>query len=155
MSITRPPPPTISTVLTLTLPRALALALSGPLPLSPPLPDLTPIITALGQLSPAPTLSRALTRLEEANVPAVIVTNGSASTTKTYLARAGLEGLVRGVVSCDEVGRAKPFPEVYAAAHQACDEHAKPPSPGRDSERGERWFVAAHLWDMMGARKAG
>lgn len=52
------------------------------------------------------------------------------------------------VKSCDEVGLAKPFAEVYTGAHEACREL-------EGGEQRERWFVAAHLWDLAAARKAG
>lgn len=51
------------------------------------------------------------------------------------------------VRSCDEVGYAKPFAQVYTKAHEACEQV--------ESNKAERWFVAAHLWDLAAARKAG
>jgi len=65
-----------------------------------------------------------------------------------------LEGLVDDVRSCDEVGLAKPFAQVYEKAGEACGLVEKKSENG-SGEKGERWFVAAHLWDLAAARKAG
>ena len=54
------------------------------------------------------------------------------------------------VQSCDEVGVGKPLAEVYRAAIRVCGEVG-----GKEGGEGERWFVAAHMWDLAAARKAG
>lgn len=79
----------------------------------------------------------------------LIVTNGSKSTTQGYVDQAGLKEYVDNVKSCDEVGLGKPFGEVYAMAHRAVDELTG------EEGREERWFVAAHMWDLHAAKKAG
>lgn len=50
------------------------------------------------------------------------------------------------IVSCDEVKRAKPNPEVYKHALQKA---------GADPAKDVCWFVAAHNWDLLPARTAG
>jgi 2-haloacid dehalogenase len=89
--------------------------------------------------------------LKEQGANVLVITNGAKATTEGYIAQAGLEGLVDDVRSCDEVGLAKPFAQVYEKAGEACELVEK------KSENGsvERWFVAAHLWDLAAARKAG
>jgi 2-haloacid dehalogenase len=79
-----------------------------------------------------------------------VITNGAKKTTQGYIDQAGLEELVDDVRSCDEVGLAKPFAQVYAKAHDACEQ-----VESKNAAKGERWFVAAHLWDLAAARKAG
>lgn len=60
------------------------------------------------------------------------------------------------VKSCDEVGKGKPFGEVYEMAHCAVDELIKAQGSGTGVDvKGERWFVAAHMWDLNAAKKAG
>lgn len=66
--------------------------------------------------------------------------------------QAGLEGLVDEVRSCDEVGLAKPHKEVYEGALKACE---RVEAKNKGEEKVERWFVAAHMWDLAAARKAG
>jgi 2-haloacid dehalogenase len=57
------------------------------------------------------------------------------------LERAGVRERFAALLSCDEVRRTKPHPEVYALAR-------------REAE-GELWLVAAHAWDVAGALMAG
>jgi FMN phosphatase YigB (HAD superfamily) len=52
------------------------------------------------------------------------------------------------VKSCDEIGVGKPLGQVYETAKQACD-------VVEEGSLRERWFVAAHMWDLAAARKAG
>jgi 2-haloacid dehalogenase len=60
------------------------------------------------------------------------------------LERAGLDGYVEQVVSVEAVRRWKPAPEPYQHAAAACGV-----APGRMA------LVAAHAWDIHGARRAG
>jgi len=162
LSIISPPPPPISQILTLTLPRSIYYALNSPPSLHESLPDLSPIISKLTALTPSPTLVEALNLLKypsssstganNSSNKILIITNGSKSTTEGYVKSAGLEGLVDDVRSCDEVGLAKPFAGVYEGAMEAC-EGVEKSQGGRG--KGERWFVAAHMWDVAAARKVG
>ncbi|RSH90798.1 hypothetical protein EHS25_009973 [Saitozyma podzolica] len=144
LSMSRPPPPPISQVLTLTLPRALTFALtstqSTSTSLETPLPDLTPITSKLTELTAAPGLAECFTTISRSGGKIIIVTNGSKGTTEGYAEKAGVRSMVHAVVSCDEVGLAKPHREVYDAALLACSEA---------DAAGERWFVAAHAWDFQ------
>ena len=97
--------------------------------------------------TPAPGLGEAFQLLSEKG-KVFIVTNGAQKTTEGYVHQAGLEKYVEAVKSCDEVGLSKPFPEVYAMANKTLDAYGK-------KEDGQRWFVAAHSWDLHAARKAG
>lgn len=82
--------------------------------------------------------------LDEAGLTVVALTNGSARYAADLLQRAGLEGLVAGIVSVEEVGRWKPAPEAYL---HALDRY--------EVEGPEAILVAAHPWDVDGARRAG
>ena len=90
----------------------------------------------------------------------IIITNGSRTTTQGYVDQAGLKEFVDDVRSCDEVGFAKPFVQVYEGALEACREVEAGRDMTNDDHGGtgkgaSRWFVAAHLWDLAAARKAG
>jgi 2-haloacid dehalogenase len=74
-------------------------------------------------------------------VKLLALTNGSAESTRHLLERAGVLEHFAALLSCDEVRRTKPHPEVYALAR-------------REAE-GELWLVAAHAWDVAGAIMAG
>lgn len=88
-------------------------------------------------------------------IQVLLVTNGEEASTRGYAEQAGVFHLVDRILSCDEVGYGKPLPGVYEVAMNACD-HLQGASEGMEqSSRRGRWFVAAHLWDLGAARKAG
>ena len=115
-----------------------------------PAPDLSGVLEKLSSLTPAPGLEAALKRLHQARANVLLVTNGSKDTTQGYVDQAGLSEYVGAVKSCDQVGKSKPFAEVYKMAHTACAE-----LEGGENKADGRWFIAAHLWDLNAARKAG
>ena len=102
------------------------------------------VLAGFAELDPHPDARPALERLRDAGVRAAALTNGSVATTEAALRHAGLEGLVERVMGIEEVERWKPRREVYlhAAATLGC-------SPGQLA------LVAAHGWDVQGARRAG
>jgi 2-haloacid dehalogenase len=91
------------------------------------LPDLDPYDEALG----------ALERVRDDGDEAWVLTNGGRDSTRKLLERGGLAGLVTQVRSAEEVERYKPHAAVY----------------GLLPERAT--LVAAHAWDVVGARAAG
>jgi 2-haloacid dehalogenase len=102
------------------------------------------VLGAFGQLDPHPDVEPALRMLNEAGIPAVTLTNGSADLVGALLNRAGLHGLVRRSLSVDDVHRWKPAPEPYLwAARQL------------GAEPGQVALVASHPWDCAGAHTAG
>lgn len=138
-------------ILKLSLPRAITLALSRkPSLTDQSLPDLTPVTSQLAHLTPQPGLEQCWKTFKDAKANVLVITNGAKKTTQGYIDQAGLEDLVDDVRSCDEVGLAKPFAQVYTKAHEACEQ-----VESKNGDKGERWFVAAHLWDLAAARKAG
>ncbi|KAK8858906.1 haloacid dehalogenase, type II [Kwoniella newhampshirensis] len=148
LSLISPPPPPIANLLKTSFP----IHLSSTLNVSPPsLPPLGPITELLSSLVPSPTLKDAFSHLHP-HAKLVIVTNGTKSTTEGYASQAGIGSMVERVISCDDVGLAKPHKEVYEAANEVCAQLEL--EQGGDT-RAERWFVAAHLWDLAAAKKAG
>jgi 2-haloacid dehalogenase len=91
-----------------------------------------------------PDVRPALLALRDAGIPAAIVTNGDAATTAAMLRRAELTGLFETVVTVDEVGLWKPRAEVYQHVARLLS-----------LEPGDVTLVAAHPWDIHGAREAG
>ncbi len=82
--------------------------------------------------------------LADSGVRIITVTNGAARSTETLLDRAGLKSFVERVVSVDEVKFSKPRPEIYLHAASLAG-----------VEPGELALVAAHPWDIHGAKAAG
>jgi 2-haloacid dehalogenase len=112
-------------------------------------PGLTPddreeVLGAFRRLGAHPDARPALERLAGSGLPVVTLTNGTAATTKALLERNGLDGLVTGVISIDEVQTWKPAPAPYlhAAGVLGVEPHRLA-------------LVAAHAWDVHGARRAG
>src|SRR4051794_33677004 len=83
----------------------------------------------------------ALLELRDASVRIAILTNGSVDSTKKLLGRGNLSELVDEVMSCDEVHRFKPDPAPYELAVRRVGSRPM--------------MVAAHGWDIAGARSAG
>ncbi|HET7567667.1 MAG TPA: HAD family hydrolase [Gaiellaceae bacterium] len=95
-------------------------------------------------LRPVAGAGAALDVLDEAGIPAWIVTNGGRESTERALARGGLDGRFAGLVSIDEVQSWKPAAPPYEHALHLADAPAS-----------EAWLVAAHAWDVRAARLHG
>ena len=96
-------------------------------------------------LPPHPDTAPALARLREAGGARWSRSpTASCAVATAQVENAGLAGLVDGVVSADEVGMLKPSPRPYALAAERLG-----------VPLGELWLVAAHDWDVVGARAAG
>jgi 2-haloacid dehalogenase len=78
----------------------------------------------------------ALDRLRANGHRLAVITNSARETGEQHLERAGLLDRFERVAGTDEVGAYKPDRRVYALV------------PGD-------WHVAAHWWDILGARRAG
>jgi len=102
------------------------------------------VLQGLGRLDPYPDASRALDLLEEAGVPAVTLTNGGREHTEKLLESAGLRSRVQQVLTVDEVGAYKPHPAPYRNVARTLG-----------LPIGSLTLIAAHGWDVLGARAAG
>ena len=98
-------------------------------------------LDALAELEPYPDAADALERLHDSGVTVVALTNGSSESTEQLLERGGLRRYLNDVISCDEVRRFKPHRAPYELALQRVG--------------GSATMVAAHGWDIVGARAAG
>lgn len=102
------------------------------------------ILSGFTDLDAEPDVLPAMQRLTRDGVPVAVLTNGSEKVTRALIERNGLSDFVSEVISIDEVGRWKPAAEVY---HHAASKLGVAP---------ERLaLVAAHGWDVQGARRAG
>lgn len=102
------------------------------------------ILEGFAELPAHPDVLPAFKAWQAAGIPIFTLTNGSAGNTRKLLQRAGLDKMVKKVISIDEVKRWKPSKEVYL--HAAKVAGVKP---------GELALVAAHSWDVHGAAQAG
>jgi 2-haloacid dehalogenase len=102
------------------------------------------ILVGMAALSVHSDVPEGMRRLHRAGIRIATLTNGSASTAEALLERAGLHDLVEGNLAVGEVGRWKPTPEPY---HHACRT--------LDVAEGDAVLIAAHPWDVHGAKRAG
>jgi len=112
--------------------------------LSPPPETKALLMERMKNLVPRPDAREAFGTIARAGMQILALSNGTAASTRSLLAAAGLEDLVQHIVSVEEVQLFKPRREVYAfAAAQAGLE------PSRLA------LVAVHPWDIHGAKAAG
>jgi 2-haloacid dehalogenase len=112
--------------------------------LSPPRQAIDEVLGAFSGLDPHPDVEDAFERLAAAGVEISTLTNGSAENTRKLLERASLLPRVRHVIGIDEVKHWKPRREVYLHGARVA---------GFEPRRVA--LVAAHAWDIQGAREAG
>ncbi|MCZ4260007.1 haloacid dehalogenase type II [Limimaricola sp. G21655-S1] len=107
-------------------------------------PRIEAILSGFTELDAEPDVLPAMQRLKRDGLPVAILTNGSEKVTRALVERNGLSDFVDRVISVDEPGRWKPATRVY---HHAAARIGVAP---------ERLaLVAAHGWDVQGARSAG
>ena len=102
------------------------------------------VLDAFKELPPWPDLKPALERLRERGVRLATLGNGSADVAKALLERAGIASLFEASISVEEVKHWKPHPAPYQHAIRKLGV-----APG------DAALVAAHSWDILGARRAG
>jgi|1185.fasta_scaffold00695_3 2-haloacid dehalogenase len=100
------------------------------------------VVDGFSELPVHPDVAAAFELVREAGLKLAILTNGSAQATRQAFARADLKA--DEIVSVDEVRHFKPANEVYLHAARKLSVR-----PGRLA------LVAAHSWDVHGARRAG
>lgn len=102
------------------------------------------IVTPLRSLPPHKDVAAALKLLSENGFRLISLTNSSAEGAATQLRNAGLTDLFEKRYSVESVKKYKPHPDTYRMVID--DLGAKPE---------EVMMVAAHAWDLMGARNVG
>lgn len=112
--------------------------------------DITAIMSAFKSMGPREGLKECFDGLRDAGWDVFGVTNGGVETSLAYYRNAGIELDEGHLLSCDDLKVAKPDIRVYERAQ----EHLTRQGLG-DKSDGERWFVAAHAWDLIAARAAG
>ena len=85
-----------------------------------------------------------MTRARSDGIDTVTLSVGNASNVERLFQRAGMADLVTRHLSCEEVQRWKPSYEPYLHACRALD-----------TDPAATWMVAAHAWDLAGARGVG
>ncbi|KNG49967.1 haloacid dehalogenase [Stemphylium lycopersici] len=111
--------------------------------------DLEEVMTAFKSMGPREGLKACFDGLREVGWDVYGVTNGGSETSLNYYRNAGIDLDAEHLLSCDAIQIAKPDVRVYENA----DRHLTSRGAGRLD--GERWFIAAHAWDLIAARKAG
>lgn len=101
-------------------------------------------VEAAKQLPRFPDAHEALVTIRDAGHTAHVLTNSAADAATAALEAAHLRDLVDQVIGCDAVGAYKPDPRPYRHALEVL---------GADA--GSTWMVAAHWWDVTGAKRAG
>lgn len=102
------------------------------------------VVAAFAELPAHPDVRPAFEAAQAAGARIVTLTNGSADNTELLLKRAGLAEYVEMTISIDQVKRWKPTSAVYL--HAAERTRVEPASLA---------LVAAHAWDVHGAKRAG
>lgn len=102
------------------------------------------VVAGTSEIDLHPDVAAGLKVIADAGVGMVTLTVGPAANSQNLLERAGLDRLFGRHFSVDEVGRWKPAPEPYLHATHEC---GVPPD--------RCILVAAHPWDIDGARRAG
>ena len=98
----------------------------------------------LAEMPPFPDAPAALRALREGGHRLAVLTQSSAEAAETVLRAGNLRDAFELVLSADDAGAFKPDPRPYRMAL------------GRTgSSAGETWMVAAHWWDVAGAKAAG
>jgi 2-haloacid dehalogenase len=106
--------------------------------------DPSDILEKLQQLPPQSGAHDAFAALERERVLIGTLTNSGAKQTQKLLERAGLEERVTEIVSVEEIELYKPHPAVYRHAAQRLGVDPK-----------QVTLIAAHAWDVLGAKAAG
>jgi 2-haloacid dehalogenase len=102
------------------------------------------VVNRMSSLPPHPEVPEALARLREAPLRVAALTNSTLSVAEAQLSSAGLRDHFDAVLSADDVRALKPAPAPYLAVAKRFAVAI-----------GEVRLVAAHSWDVSGARAAG
>ena len=106
--------------------------------------DLEGVIKAIGTLPPHPEVLGALQTLKKEGFHLVALTNSAGTVAKQQIGHAGLEHMFERLFSVDAISKYKPAVEAY---RYVADE--------LKVQTSELTMVAAHPWDLIGAKAAG
>lgn len=106
--------------------------------------DVAALLGPFRALPPHPDVLEGLTMLQEAGFRMAALTNTSYDQLVPLLTATGIAAYLEEMLSVDEVRRFKPAPEVYLMA-----------AAKLGIEIDQMVMVAAHDWDIMGARSVG
>ncbi len=112
--------------------------------------DVASIMQAFKSMGPREGLKECIDGLRDAGWDVYAVTNGGVETSLAYYRNAQIELDEEHLLSCDNLRVAKPDVRVYERAQ----DHLTKQGLGEKGD-GQRWFVAAHAWDLIAARAAG
>ena len=102
------------------------------------------VVDGMRTLAPHPEVAAAIGAMRASGYRTAALTNGSTAVMTDQLDNSGLLELMDVVMSCDEVQRFKPAPEIYLHA-----------AVRFGVEIDEMMLVAAHDWDCAGAMSVG
>ncbi|KAJ1337229.1 2-haloacid dehalogenase [Microdochium nivale] len=102
-----------------------------------------------GGMAPRKGLKACFDGLRDADWDVYAVTNGGVETSLGYYRDADIALDRDHLLSCDDLKVAKPDVRVYERAQGHLSKQ------GLAEDDGQRWFVAAHAWDLIAARAAG
>ncbi|KAJ9653664.1 hypothetical protein H2198_007175 [Neophaeococcomyces mojaviensis] len=118
--------------------------------------DIEMLMTELQRLPARDGLKECFDGLKDAGFDVYAVTNGGKEASLKYYRLADIELDADHLLSCDDIKAAKPDPKVYANANEWLQSRGCEATADVDGKQvGQRWFVAAHSWDLLAARKAG
>jgi 2-haloacid dehalogenase len=106
--------------------------------------DIAELKERMGTMPAHPDAIPALTRLRDAGLRLVTLTNSASGASPTPLEKAGLSHFFERTFSIEETGKFKPAPETYHLVAKALS-----------VETSDLCLVACHLWDTIGAQAAG
>ncbi|CCG83542.1 putative Haloacid dehalogenase-like hydrolase [Taphrina deformans PYCC 5710] len=109
--------------------------------------DVLAVMNAFKNLDAREGLKACFDGLKEHGWDVYGVTNGGAETSLAYYSKADITLANDHIISCDTIQKAKPDIRVY--------ENAKELIKKAGCSEEQQWFVAAHSWDLIAARKAG
>ncbi len=106
--------------------------------------DATPLADIIAAMPAHPDVASGLSALQQQGFTLVALTNSSAALAEKQLSSAGLARLFTRILSVEQVQVYKPNLKVYQWAMQEMDQPAS-----------QCMMVAAHGWDVGGAKRAG